>query len=107
LTEPRNALIKQYQKMLSLDRVDLEVTPDALEAIVERALATRTGARALRTVVEEVLLEVMFEVPSQEHIGRCIINAEVVQKRGHPVLVPRTETRNEQADYRRHMDEAV
>jgi ATP-dependent Clp protease ATP-binding subunit ClpX len=103
LTEPRNALIKQYQKMLSLDRVDLEVTQDALEAIVDRAMATRTGARALRTVVEEVLLEVMFEVPSQEHIGRCIINAEVVQKRGHPVLMPRTE----QADYRRHMDEAV
>jgi ATP-dependent Clp protease ATP-binding subunit ClpX len=107
LTEPRNALIKQYQKMLSLDRVDLEVTQDALEAIVERAMATRTGARALRTVVEEVLLEVMFEVPSQEHIGRCIINAEVVQKRGHPVLMPRTESRGEQADYRRHMDEAV
>jgi ATP-dependent Clp protease ATP-binding subunit ClpX len=103
LTEPRNALIKQYQKMLSLDRVELEVTHDALEAIVERALATRTGARALRTVVEEVLLEVMFEVPSQEHIGRCIINAEVVQKRGHPVLMPRSEP----TDYRRHLDEAV
>jgi ATP-dependent Clp protease ATP-binding subunit ClpX len=57
--------------------------------------------------VEEVLLEVMFEVPSQEHIGRCIINAEVVQKRGHPVLMPRTDSRGEQADYRRHMDEAV
>ncbi|NJK79937.1 MAG: ATP-dependent Clp protease ATP-binding subunit ClpX [Chloroflexaceae bacterium] len=103
LTEPRNALIKQYQKMLSLDQVELEVTQDALEAIVERALLTRTGARALRTIIEEVLLDVMYEVPSQEHIGRCIINAEVVHKRGHPVLVPRTE----RADYRRRLDEAV
>jgi ATP-dependent Clp protease ATP-binding subunit ClpX len=102
LTEPRNALIKQYEKMLSLDLVDLEVTRDALEAIVDRALETRTGARALRTIVEDVLMDVMYEVPSQEHIGRCIINAEVVQKRGHPVLVPRTE----RADYRRRLDEA-
>lgn len=103
LTEPRNALIKQYEKMLSLDRVELEVTPDALEAIVERAMATNTGARSLRTIVEEVLLNVMYEVPSQEHIGRCIINAEVVYGRGHPVLVPRTE----RGDYRRRLDEAV
>ncbi len=103
LTEPRNALIKQYQKMLSLDRVELEVTRDALEAIVERAMQTRTGARALRSIVEDVLLDVMYEVPSQEHIGRCIINAEVVHGRGHPVLVPRTE----RSEYRRRLDEAV
>ncbi|NJL05773.1 MAG: ATP-dependent Clp protease ATP-binding subunit ClpX [Chloroflexaceae bacterium] len=102
LTEPRNALIKQYQKMLALDRVELEVTSDALEAIVERAMATRTGARALRSIVEDVLLDVMYEVPSQEHIGRCIINAEVVHGRGHPVLVPRTE----RGEYRRRLDEA-
>jgi ATP-dependent Clp protease ATP-binding subunit ClpX len=106
LTEPRNALIKQYEKMLSLDQVELEITHDALDAIVERAMATRTGARALRTVLEEVLLDVMYEVPSQEHIGRCIINEEVVQKRGHPVLVPRSE-RGERSDYRRRLDEAV
>lgn len=102
LTEPRNALIKQYEKMLALDRVELEVTRDALEAIVERAMATRTGARALRSIVEDVLLNVMYEVPSQEHIGRCIINAEVVHGRGHPVLVPRTE----RGEYRRRLDEA-
>jgi ATP-dependent Clp protease ATP-binding subunit ClpX len=67
-------------------------------------MASRTGARALRTTVEEVLLNVMYEIPSQEHIGRCIINAEVVEERGHPILVPRTP---ERADYRRRMDEAV
>lgn len=103
LTEPNNAVLKQYQKMLELDHVELEVTPDGLEAIVERAMAARTGARALRTTVEEVLLDVMYEVPSQEHIGRCIINAEVVSGRGHPILVPRTE----RSEYRRRLDEAV
>jgi ATP-dependent Clp protease ATP-binding subunit ClpX len=104
LTEPRNALIKQYQKMLALDHVELEVTPDALEAIASRALLSRTGARALRTTIEEVLLDVMYDVPSQEHIGRCIINAEVVEGRGHPIMVPRTP---ERAEYRRRMEEAV
>jgi len=104
LTEPRNAIVKQYQKMLSLDHVDLEVTADGLEAIASRALASRTGARALRAVVEEVLLDVMFDIPSQEHIGRCIINAEVVEGRGHPIMVPRT---SERSEYRRRMEEAV
>jgi ATP-dependent Clp protease ATP-binding subunit ClpX len=103
LTEPRNAVIKQYQKLLALDHVELEVTSDGLEAIVDRAMQARTGARALRSVVEEVLLDVMYEVPSQEHIGRCIINAEVVHRRGHPILVPRTD----RAEFRRRLDEAV
>jgi ATP-dependent Clp protease ATP-binding subunit ClpX len=105
LTEPRNAIVKQYQKMLALDHVELEITPDALEAIADKALAARTGARALRTIVEEVLLEVMFEVPSQDQIGRCIINAEVIDGRGHPIMVPRTS--DHRSDYRRRMDEAV
>jgi ATP-dependent Clp protease ATP-binding subunit ClpX len=100
LTEPRNAVIKQYQKLLALDHVELEITQDGMEAIVERAMQAKTGARALRSIVEEVLLDVMYEVPAQEHIGRCIINAEVVQGRGHPILVPRT-------DFRRRLDEAV
>ncbi len=100
LTEPRNAVVKQYQKLLALDHCELEITPDGLDAIVDRAMVAKTGARALRSIVEEVLLDVMYEVPAQEHIGRCIINAEVVAGRGHPILVPRT-------DYRRRLDEAV
>src|SRR5579859_339518 len=104
LTEPRNAVIKQYQKMLALDNVELEVTLDGLDAIAERALSARTGARALRTIVEEVLLDVMYEIPSQEHISRCIINAEVVKGRGQPILVRRAP---ERTDYRRRMEEAV
>jgi ATP-dependent Clp protease ATP-binding subunit ClpX len=102
LTEPRNALIKQYKRMLALDHVELEITNDGLEAIAERAMLVKTGARALRTIVEEVLLSVMYEVPSQEHIGRCIINSEVVFGRGLPILVPR-----ERTDFRRCLNEAV
>ncbi|PDV98693.1 ATP-dependent Clp protease ATP-binding subunit ClpX [Candidatus Chloroploca asiatica] len=103
LTEPRNAVIKQYQKLLALDHCELEFTADGIEAIVERAMQARTGARALRSIVEEVLLDVMYEVPAQEHIGRCIINAEVVYGRGLPILMPRTE----RSEYRRRLDEAV
>lgn len=105
LTEPRNALVKQYQKIFELDHVELEITSDGLEAIVARAMEVKTGARALRTIVENVLLDVMYEVPSQEHIGRCIINAEVVNGEGYPILVPRTD-RGERPDYLR-LDEAV
>ncbi|WP_029215427.1 ATP-dependent Clp protease ATP-binding subunit ClpX [Kallotenue papyrolyticum] len=101
LTEPRNAVIKQYQKMLELDRVELEVTRDALEAIAERALAMGTGARALRSIVENLLLDVMYELPSRDNIARCIINSEVVHGRGQPILVPRADGR------RRLLDEAV
>jgi ATP-dependent Clp protease ATP-binding subunit ClpX len=104
LTEPRNAVIKQYQKLLALDHCELEFTPDGLEAIVEKAMQAKTGARALRSIVEEVLLDVMYEVPAQEHIGKCIVNAEVVAGRGHPILVPRAAERPE---YRRRLDEAV
>lgn len=100
LTEPRNALIKQYQKMLSMERVELELTTDALEAIANQALEIGTGARGLRAIVETLLLDVMYELPSRDNIARCIINAEVVRGRGHPILVPRADSR------RRRLDEA-
>ena len=99
LTEPRNALLKQYQKMLQIDHVELELTPDALEEIAARAMTAGTGARALRSIVESLLLDVMYELPSRDNIARCIINGEVVMGRGHPILVPRSERR-------RLMDEA-
>ncbi|CAA9210531.1 MAG: ATP-dependent Clp protease ATP-binding subunit ClpX [uncultured Chloroflexia bacterium] len=99
LTEPRNALLKQYQKMLQIDHVELELTPDALDEIAQRAMQTGTGARALRSIVESLLLDVMYELPSLDNVSRCIINGEVVNGRGHPILVPR-------ADRRRLMNEA-
>jgi ATP-dependent Clp protease ATP-binding subunit ClpX len=101
LTEPRNAIVKQYQKMMALDRVDLEVTHDALNAIAEKAMQVGTGARALRAIVETLLLDVMYELPSRDNIARCIINSEVVHGRGQPILVPRADPR------RRLLDEAV
>ncbi|WP_110517333.1 ATP-dependent Clp protease ATP-binding subunit ClpX [Herpetosiphon llansteffanensis] len=94
LTEPRNAIIKQYQKMLALDHVQLEVSSDAMEAIVERALAGKTGARGLRTAVEEILLDVMFDLPSETDVVRCVITAETVRDGAMPTLIRRTSTRS-------------
>ncbi|MCS7254360.1 MAG: ATP-dependent Clp protease ATP-binding subunit ClpX [Armatimonadota bacterium] len=87
LTEPRNALIKQYQKMLQADGVQLEFTQDALEAIAEEALERKMGARALRSILEEIMLDVMFEVPSDRSIKKCIITAEIVRERKQPLIL--------------------
>jgi ATP-dependent Clp protease ATP-binding subunit ClpX len=91
LVEPKNALVKQYQKMLALDHVDLVFTPDALEAAAERALRQKTGARGLRTALEDVLLDAMYEIPSLPHIRRCIVNADVIRGQATPILLPGTE----------------
>jgi ATP-dependent Clp protease ATP-binding subunit ClpX len=91
LTEPKNAIIKQYQKFLSLDHVELVFTDDALEAAAERALKHKTGARGLRTTIEEVLLDVMYEIPSLDNIKKCIVNGEVIEGRGRPILLTRNE----------------
>lgn len=87
LTEPKNAIIKQYQKFLSLDKVELALTPDALEAAAEEALKLKTGARGLRTVIEEVLLDVMYEIPSRNDVKKCLINAETIRHRRSPILL--------------------
>ena len=89
LREPRNALIKQYQRMFELDGVDLEFTDEAISAVVDQALLRNTGARGLRAILEEVLLGVMYEVPSRDDIARCIIDSDVVLQKVNPTLVPR------------------
>jgi ATP-dependent Clp protease ATP-binding subunit ClpX len=89
LTEPRNALIKQYQKLFEIDGVELEFTDDAVEAIADRALERGTGARGLRAIIEEVLLNVMYDVPSREDIGKVVITGEVVSDNVNPTLIPR------------------
>ena len=89
LTEPRNALLKQYQKLFELDGVELEFTPDAIEAIADRAMERGTGARGLRAIIEEVLLNVMYDVPSREDIGKVVVTGEVVSDNVNPTLVPR------------------
>ncbi|HUY86656.1 MAG TPA: ATP-dependent Clp protease ATP-binding subunit ClpX [Acidimicrobiales bacterium] len=89
LVEPRNALVKQYRRVFELDNVELEMTEDAMEAIADQALMRGTGARGLRAIMEEVLLDVMYDLPSREDIGRCVIDRTVVLDRVNPTLVPR------------------
>jgi len=89
LTQPKNALIKQYQRFLALDRVELVFTPDALEAAADQALQLRTGARGLRTIIEEVLLDVMYEIPSRSDVRVCKIDAAVIRGQRRPILLNR------------------
>jgi ATP-dependent Clp protease ATP-binding subunit ClpX len=89
LTEPRNALTKQYQRLFDLDSVELEFEPAALEEIAEQALLRGTGARGLRAILEEVLLNVMYEVPSRTDVAKVVISGEVVRDNVNPTLVPR------------------
>ena len=91
LTEPKNALVKQYRKFFEYDGVDLQFSDDALEAVADQALLRGTGARGLRAILEEVLLNTMYELPSLEDIGECMITADVVREKVNPTLVPRAE----------------
>jgi ATP-dependent Clp protease ATP-binding subunit ClpX len=92
LVEPKNALVKQYKRTFALDNIDLEFTEDALHAVADQALLRGTGARGLRAILEEVLLDVMYDLPSRTDIGKCVIDQSVVLERVNPTLVPRTET---------------
>ncbi len=87
LTEPRNALVKQYQKMFELDGACLEFKEGSLQVVADEAIKRNTGARGLRAIMEEVLLDVMFELPSREDVSHCVITREVVLKREKPILV--------------------
>ncbi|MDT4894652.1 MAG: ATP-dependent Clp protease ATP-binding subunit ClpX [Pseudonocardiales bacterium] len=89
LTEPRNALVRQYAKLFELDNVELEFDSSALEAIADQAVLRGTGARGLRAIMEEVLLSVMYEVPSREDVARVVITRETVLDHVYPTLVPR------------------
>jgi ATP-dependent Clp protease ATP-binding subunit ClpX len=89
LTEPRNALVKQYQKLFELDGVELEFTDEAILAVADQATERGTGARGLRAIIEEVLLHVMYDVPSREDVARVIITDEVVRDKVEPTVVPR------------------
>ena len=98
LTEPRNALVKQYQKLLKMDNVQLEFKVDAVRAIAQEAYRRKTGARALRGIVEELMLDVMYELPSRKDVRNCLITREMVEKRStaellvHPSSLPKPES---------------
>lgn len=87
LAEPKNALIKQYQKLLSFDHVRLKFTEGAVVAIARKAIQRKTGARGLRSILEEIMLDVMYEIPSQVGIKECLINEDTVTKKDKPILI--------------------
>jgi ATP-dependent Clp protease ATP-binding subunit ClpX len=89
LVEPKNALVRQYRRTFELDNVELEITQDALEAIADQALLRGTGARGLRAILEEVLTEAMFDLPSRSDVGRCVVDQATVLERVAPALLPR------------------
>ena len=91
LVEPKNAITKQYSKFLALDKVELVFTQDALEAAAEHALRYRTGARGLRTIIEDILLDVMYEIPSRSDVKKCVISAETITRRTGPLLVTKSD----------------
>ena len=87
LTEPKNALVRQYQKLFELDHVALRFTPNALKAIAARAIERKTGARGLRNVMEKIMLDIMFKLPSMPNVKECLINRAVIEKGKEPVLL--------------------
>ncbi len=98
LTEPKNALVKQFKKLMRMDNVELEFKPDAIRAIAKEAFNRKTGARALRSIIEEIMLDVMYELPSREDVTRCVITREMVENRStadlllHPSSLPKPES---------------
>ncbi|HEX5503343.1 MAG TPA: ATP-dependent Clp protease ATP-binding subunit ClpX [Thermomicrobiales bacterium] len=87
LIEPKNAVVRQYQKFFALDNVDLQFTPDALDAAAEQAELRKTGARGLKTAIEEILLDVMFDIPTLDGVRKCVVDANVIRNRTRPILM--------------------
>ncbi|MCX7142479.1 MAG: ATP-dependent Clp protease ATP-binding subunit ClpX [Proteobacteria bacterium] len=87
LTQPKNALMKQYQKLFSMEGAELEMRPTALSAIAQKALARKTGARGLRSIIEQVLLDIMYELPTMENVSKVVIDEPTVQGEGKPLLI--------------------
>ncbi|MGN6332829.1 MAG: ATP-dependent Clp protease ATP-binding subunit ClpX, partial [Motilibacteraceae bacterium] len=98
LVDPKNALVRQYKRLFELDGVELEFTDDALEAVADQAILRGTGARGLRAIMEEVLLSVMYEVPSRKDVARVVVTGEVVLEHVNPTLVPREAPKRERRE---------
>jgi len=97
LTQPRNAIVKQYQKLMRMDNIELEFAPEALQAIAREAYRRKTGARALRSIIEELMLEVMYELPSRQDVTRCHITREMVEKRSSDAILLHPTARSQPA----------
>lgn len=87
LTEPRNALVKQYKKLFEIDNVELNFTDESLKAIADEAIKRKTGARGLRSIVEEIMTEIMFDIPSDESISKVVINDECINDKKSPEVI--------------------
>ena len=87
VTEPKNALVKQYKKLFEYDNVELEFEKEALELIVDKAIERNTGARGLRSIIEDIMRDIMFDIPSNPNIEKCIITKETVQNGAQPKLI--------------------
>ena len=84
ITEPKNALLKQYQKLFRLDNVELTIEPEAVRAIAKKALERKTGARGLRSILEGVMTDIMYEIPSREDVVKCVITKETIEQEKQP-----------------------
>ena len=102
LTEPKSALVKQYQKLFELDGVELIFTEDSLKAIAEKAIARKTGARGLRSIVESVVMDLMYTIPSDELVATCTITAEAVEGTGEPILTYHDEPVSKKSITKKH-----
>ncbi len=98
LNEPKNALVKQFQKMFELDTIDLSFEPEALDLIARLAIKRNTGARGLRAIIESLLLELMYELPSRTDVKRCVVTKKMVEEKGEPILVTTVETRKKKKE---------
>ena len=87
LTEPKNALTKQYAKLFEMEGVDLEFRPDALKSVAQKALERKTGARGLRSILEGILLDTMYEIPSQQGVSKVVIDESVIEGSSKPLLI--------------------
>ena len=87
LTEPKNAITKQFRKLFEMEGVELEIRPDALAAIARKAIKRKTGARGLRTIVESVLLDTMYELPSLDNVGKVVVDESVIEHKSEPYLI--------------------
>jgi ATP-dependent Clp protease ATP-binding subunit ClpX len=93
LVEPKNALLKQYQKLFAMDGVELEVRPSALAAIARKALARKTGARGLRSIMEGALIDTMFDLPTLDGVAKVVVDEHIIEEGGKPLLVYREQAK--------------
>lgn len=93
LTEPKNAIIKQYKKLFRMEGVELEFEDDALQAVVKKAITKGTGARALRSILEEIMIDIMYKLPSKENVSKCVITEKVINKKDQPVYIQESSTK--------------